>query len=252
MSGTTNKKLVLSGEPSVQLLPPMVRERAKVRESRRIMVLLMVLAVVVVAGGVTFAFTQSVASQVALADAQAKTDALLAEQLTYAEAAAVADLVEATKAAQLVVTATEADWASIYSEVSRRLASESSIDAGVIAAPAPWDGIVATTTDIDNVDGLISVSVVVQSKKIITAAEIADRLHTMTGYASSWIASTEYDDGDHVYMTSVVVTLNAEALTHRFAETTDEESADGDATEETEETDGSEDPSAEPTEEATP
>ena len=80
MSSKAAKKLTLAGEPSVQLLPPMVRDRAKVRESRRVMILLMILAVVVVAGGVTFAFSRSVASQIALAEAQAKTDALLAEQ----------------------------------------------------------------------------------------------------------------------------------------------------------------------------
>lgn len=249
MSGKTTKNLTLAGDPRVQLLPPMVRERAKVRESRRIMILLMILAVVVVAGGVTFAFTRSVASQIALAEAQAKTDALLAEQLTYAEAASVADLVEATESAQLLVTATETDWASIYSEISRRLASASSIDSGVVMAPAPWEGLAATTTDIDNVDGLISISLAVQSKKIITAAEIADRLHTMTGYASSWITSTAYEESDQVYYTSIRVTLGADALTHRFAAAADGESTDADVTDETA---VESDPSAEPSEETTP
>ena len=246
MSSKAAKKLTLAGEPSVQLLPPMVRDRAKVRESRRVMILLMILAVVVVAGGVTFAFSRSVASQIALAEAQAKTDALLAEQLTYAEAASVADLVEATESALPLVTATEADWGGIYSEISRRLASDTSIDSGVVMVPAPWEGLVPTTTDIDNIDGLISVSIVVQSDKIITAAEIADRLHTMTGYASSWVPLSQYDDDVHTYMTNIVVSLDASALLQRFGAATEDAPSDAEANDE------QADPSAEPTEEATP
>ncbi len=242
MSAKSSKKLTLAGDPSVQLLPPMVRERAKVRESRRMMILLMILALVVVAGGVTFAFTRSVAAQAGLAEAQARTDALLAEQATYAEAASVADLVEATKSAQLLLTATEADWASIYSEISRRLASSTSIDSGVVSAPAPWEGIATTTSGVNTADGMISVSIVVQSKKVITAAEISAKLATMTGYASSWITGTTFDE---VYLTNIVITLDADALTHRFADAT----AEADAADETDE---SGEPSDEPTEEAAP
>ena len=105
--------LVLSGDPRAQLLPPSVKEREKNRAARRLMGLLVVLAVVI-AGASTGAGILLVSqAEARLADAQQRTLDLLAQQAEYAEGARVAGLVVATEQARTMVTANEIDWLAL-------------------------------------------------------------------------------------------------------------------------------------------
>src|SRR5690606_25793730 len=101
------REQVVAAEPRVQLLPPSVRQRERMREARRLMTLLVLLAVTIVGGGMTWAYFRQAQEQIALEAATARTDQLLAEQAEYAEASHLASLVEATLDAQRTVTANE-------------------------------------------------------------------------------------------------------------------------------------------------
>jgi predicted metalloprotease len=114
-------RLTLAGEPRVQLLPPIVQEREKARASRRMLVGLVILSLVVVAGGYAFALFRAGTAEQSLADAHAQTQAILKEQATYAEGTRVATEVAQTQEAQRVVTSLEVLWGPIIDQVRRTL-----------------------------------------------------------------------------------------------------------------------------------
>ena len=110
MSATVIPGLTLGGEPRAQLLPASVKLREKARNTRQLMVMLVVLAIVVAGAGTFGAFWLAQQAETQLAAEQARTLDLLAQQAEYAEGANVAAQVEATENAQRMITANEIDW----------------------------------------------------------------------------------------------------------------------------------------------
>lgn len=102
--------LVLGGEPRVDLMPAEVRVKRRGRGIRRLLALVLLLAVAAVAGGVVWATVRAATATAGLQLAQARTAELLNEQLQYAEVTQVIALTNKLEADRLAVTATEVHW----------------------------------------------------------------------------------------------------------------------------------------------
>src|SRR5690554_4082752 len=102
MSNKDTTGLVVGGEPRIDFLPPEVKAGKRARRTLRSLIALVLAVVVVCAGGYVFASSLAVQAQVALAEEQAKTQALLQEQSQYSEARTVAGQVSAATDARLV------------------------------------------------------------------------------------------------------------------------------------------------------
>lgn len=207
---------VLSGDPTVQLLPPAVRDRVTNAEFRRLMVLLVVLAVVAVAGGVAYGLFRSIQAQDALAAANAETARILAEQETYRADAAVADVVESTHQAQQLVTATEVDWQLLYGELEDRLGSRAEINSFILTTPAPWTAAPTSPGQLRAVP-VVRAALVIWSPDVISVAELTDRLATVPGFIEVYFDASVWQNGEESYQTTVEVALDASWYIGRYA-----------------------------------
>ena len=214
MSAGSVPGLVLSAEPRAQLLPPSVKEREKNRAARRMMILLIVLAVAVAGAGIVWGFLRAAQAQLSLATTQQLTAQILEQQGEYADAARMASLVKRSEEAQHVVTATEIQWASLFAAVEP-LVPEGTVVAGVaFQAPAPWEmpfpaegplrepRVAVVTLELagDTYDG---------------AAEFVAKAPSIFGFSDIKIDNTELKEGR--YITTVKLTLAADAVSGRYA-----------------------------------
>jgi hypothetical protein len=229
------RDVFIAGEPRVQLMPPSVRVQAKNRETRRMLVLLIILAMVVVGAGMTWAFTRQLDAAAALAAAQNRTAALLAEQATYADAARVAGLVATTEEAQRMLTAGEVDWAAVMADLKTYAPADVAFSGAILTAPAPWEPALVPEGPL-RAARVATVELTIASPSYANAAVFVANVRLNPTVADVTItSSTAEGDG---YVTTVSITLNDKVLKTRFDESDDP--VDEDEESEAEESEGAE------------
>jgi hypothetical protein len=207
------RDLVLSGEPRVQLLPPSVKQRERNRQTRRTLVLFVVLAVTVVAAGTVAAFLNDVAANANLVAAQNQTEDLVTAQGQYSDAARVVALVSVTREAQKVVTSTEVLWDQLMDEITGYLPVDSALDGAILAAPAPWEVGLLPEGPL-RAPRVATVTLTIASLSVPDAVSLQRALSNVTGYSDSMIYTTLYEAG--LYYTTVELTLDETARSGRF------------------------------------
>jgi len=204
----------LAGDPTVQLLPPSIRDRAKNREFRRLMVMLIILAVVVVAGGVAYGLYRSVQAQVSLTAAYAETARLMAEQETYRADAAVADVVAATEEAQQIVTTTEVDWQQLLDDIDGSLSSKTDVTAVAVTTPLPWSSAPVSPGLLRPVPTVVA-SITVTGPKVANIADLTARLSELPGFVEAYFDSASATDTG--FATTMIVAFDQTRFLGRYA-----------------------------------
>lgn len=205
--------VIVAAEPRVQLLPPSVKQREKVRNARHLMILLVVLAVVVALALMGLAFLRAAQAQLALDAATARTEQLIAEQAQYAEATRISQLVDDTEAAQVTVTSTEIDWLPLMLEVASHLPSGATISGLALQAPAPWDPALLPNGPL-RAEHVATVTLEITSPSYAHASAFVEAIRGMYGLADVAVTGTSEDGGE--YITDVQLTLSADAVKARF------------------------------------
>jgi hypothetical protein len=206
-------RLTLAGEPRVQLLPPIVQEREKARAARRTLVGLIILSLVVVAGGYAFAMFRAGIAEQSLVDARNATQAILSEQAEYAEGTRVATEVAQTQEAQRVVTSLEVLWGPVIAQVGKMLPKGATLDSVTGTGQAPWEGTLSPAGPLRTAH-IGELVFVINSKTPIDVVELAAKLPKIIGYADSTVLSTITDGGN--VKTTVSLTLNEAAISGRY------------------------------------
>jgi hypothetical protein len=214
MSATPIPGLVLAAEPRAQLLPPSVKEREKARTMRRRMVMLIVLALVVAAGGIAWGVLRAAQAQLALVAAQQQTDAILAQQGQYADAARLADLATKSKEAEQIVTSTEVQWEALFAELLRYVPEDTAITGVAFQGPAPWEPAFPPEGPLRE-PRLAVVTLELTGLDYAGAAQFVANIPPLYGFSDVKIDSTEFKDGR--YITTVKLTLTQDAASGRFA-----------------------------------
>lgn len=230
--GKHNEELVLGAEPRVNLLPPEVALRVKARATRRLLVLLVVLALAVVGGGVTASYVYALDAQSRLDAAHDRTQDLLMEQLKYSEATTVVKLLDTTLQARLYGTSTEVVWADVIDAIKRILPEGSSVEALTALSSVPWEPQLVATGPLRE-PRMSTLNLVIASSTVPDTTGLFRSLDTITGFADATQDSvTAVGDGFRAVYT---LNFDAEALAQRFAaveaveESADGESAEGDS-----------------------
>jgi hypothetical protein len=229
--------LVIGGEPRIDFLPPEVKERKNARKARRGLIALVVIVMVACAGGYVFATSLALQSQGSLADEQAKTAALLAEQAEYAEVRTVAAQLAAVKDARLVATAAEILWIAQLAEL------QATLPAGMVITTAEIDSISATelapvaAVPLEQ-ERVATLTLTATAPSLSAIADWLDNLRDLRGYADAWGAPAFWD-GDH-YEVDVRLNINAEAFAKRYFEVKEAVASEEDEAEEASTTEESE------------
>ena len=215
--------------PQVDLLPPEVRAGRKFRQTKRLLALL-VLAVVLLAvlGWVYALFTLRDANQ-QVADAQAETDRLTAEQATYAEVPQVQSQLSRAQDAISSATATEILWKG-YLEAFRAV-TPSGVTYSQMSLSVSSDPSANVSSDPLQSPSIGQISFSGSAATLPDLAAWMDAVRTVPGLADPWFSQANVTDqeGNVSFQISGTVQITDAALAHRFDATSDTATAAGTA-----------------------
>lgn len=215
-------KITLSGEPTVQLLPPSIRDRSLVRSRIRTGVLLVVLGAVVAGGLVAVGTLRTAQAEAALQQANDLTTELLAQQAQYTDAVKIDALVKQIEELQLGATSTEIDWAALVRLLLAKLPEGGQLLEVTAVGVAPWQ-----QTPLIGEEGtpeLAVLSLRLSTLTIQEATAYSRSLAELDGFASATISQVAVDVDGRV-STQLTLALTTGAESGRFA--TDDEAEEG-------------------------
>ena len=206
--------------PQVDLLPPEVRRSRKLSQTKRLLVL-MILAVVLLAvlGWVYARSTLSNANQ-ELADAQAETEQLTAEQATYSEVPQIQGQLKRADSALSAATATEVLWKPYFEALRAVTPAEMSYDSLQVTMSS--DPNAATAGDPLQQPSLGQIAFTARATTMPDMAAWMDAVKAVPGLSDPWFTQANITDKDGAvyYQVTGTVQITGTALAHRF-DTTD-------------------------------
>lgn len=200
--------------PRVNLLPTEVFARRAVRAVQRgaVAATAGVLLLVAVAWGVASAQTAS--EQERLDAANARVQALQAEQSQYADAPRIIKQVEAAEAARAQAMGQDVAWYSYVDSLTRALPAGAWLsEVQTATAPVAASGAAGTAAS-----SIGSVSISAKSLNYEDVAAYLDALAALPGVADAYLTSSTQDDstGTPVVTFSMTAQITADALSHRY------------------------------------
>lgn len=121
MSRKEEPTMTIGATPRADLLPVAVKEAIKRRPVVRRLIALVAFVLILTLAGIAGATYLSLAAQQALANEQARSEQLLAQQLEFADARSVSGEVDEAIAARQAATQTEIDWNALVVEIRQTL-----------------------------------------------------------------------------------------------------------------------------------
>lgn len=211
-------KIPLSPEPSVQLLPAYIRDRAVVRSRIRTGVLLVVLGVVVAAALFAAGTLRATQAQLALQAANERTTDLLAQQARYAEAVRIDALVRQIESLQQESTATEVDWSQLVTTLISKVPEGGYITTVTAFGVASWEQMpLIGSTELPQI---ATISLGLNTLSVQDATAYSRSLTDLDGFASVSISKVGVGIDGRV-STSLTLTLTTGAESGRFADEED-------------------------------
>jgi len=213
-SPAARDRLVLAGEPRVQLLPPSVLAREKVRSAQRLLLLAVVGALAIAAAAYGFGAFTAASAQAQLLAAQNQTQLVVAQQSKYQASAHVASTVTAIRQAQQVGTSLEVLWSPLLSQIRASLPEGTQLSGVTATGQTPWGAALSPEGPL-RAPRIAVLSLVVSSPAAPDIAAITSALRALPGYADSAVQST-VATSDGTTTTTISLTLGAHALSGRF------------------------------------
>jgi len=222
-------KIALSGDPSVQLLPPSIRDRAISRSRMRTGVLLVILGLIVALGLFAAASLRATEAHQALLRENNRGSDLLAQQAQYADAVALDRLIAQAKQLQQATAETEVDLGPLLKKLIATLPAGGEIAELAALNYVPWEAMPGEDEDATRLAsaGLVaSFALHVNTTTIQDATNYSRAIRELPGALDSTI--TEVAVGVDGRVTSVVTLfLGRDAVSGRFAAQEGEQDADG-------------------------
>lgn len=205
---------VLGGVPRADLLPPEVHQRGKAAAVKRMLGMLIVLALLVVGGAYAAASFYANGAQAQLLAAQARTDELLQEQLEYADVTRVTTLLNGSTEARAIGTAGEVVWADALETVRTYFPAGTVYTAIAASSNSAWAAPLVPNGPLRQPRiGTISITII--SPLVFDATAVARRLVEVEGYADATIDLVEVLATGQCKAT-MTLNLGDGALAHRF------------------------------------
>lgn len=207
------------GVPRANLLPPSVLQAAKGRQVLRGMMIALAASVAVAVAGSALAGVFAMSHGMALAEGRAKTDALLAQQLEYADVSTTLSSIDALGAARQAVGSTDVLWADYLSELRGTLPTGVQITAATVEATSPTT-VVAVGASALSAPQAANLKLTVSSSDLASVQAWMNNLGGLSGYADAMLTSvTRSPEG--VYASVVSLSVDDTIYSGRFATTED-------------------------------
>ena len=204
--------------PQVNLLPPEVKAARGLARTKRWLALAVVLALVVSAGMVGKTMLDQDAADEALAQAQARTAELQAEQARYAQVPLVLAAVDRAENARAIGMSTEVMWRQYFQALAWsappgvRIENLKIVSATPMVLPqAPADALSA--------QGVSAIAFTAQSATIIDTETWLRNLAQIPGFSDPWFSQAQLSEagGAPIYNVTAAVILTADAYELRFS-----------------------------------
>ena len=213
---TSKAAVALGKTPSVDLLPPEVKQAQRTRGLIQLMIVVAAIVVAAVIAAVLFANVVAATAMASLEAERARTAVLLASQGEFAEGRQVAEQITELTAARAYGASTEIEWKGFLDPIRAALPEGGFIESATATAPAPWEESLAPA------DALRSERVATLSMSIVTPTQLGATdwvrtLEAVPGYADSTTDKVSFDMEDGLYTTEVTLNVNADARSNRFA-----------------------------------
>lgn len=213
MSKKDEQTIAVGATPRADLLPVAVKEAIKRRPIVRRLAALVAFVLILTLAAVAGATYLALAAQQALADEQARSELLLAQQIEYAEARQVSSDVDETIAAQQVATLAEPDWNALLAEI------RATLPPGVLLTSVV--GTVSPTESEDEVplrqDSVGSFSISAISDTVPNVEAWIAELESITGFAGIAPPVSVEGGSGAVYTVNIEVLINTDVFINRFA-----------------------------------
>ncbi len=226
--GDGGQALVLGGEPRVDLLPVEIRDRAKSRATRRTLVLLVVLAVVVAGAGYAAASFLSLQATGRLEAEQARTQDLLAQQLEYAEVTEIQQQIVVISGAKILGTASEVLWDGVHEQLAGALPGGTAIEDASYDGFAPWEPAPTPAGPLRGTS-VGTVKLTVTSPGVSEVTAWLRSVRDLPFVADATLDSSIDEEG--AFTSTVTVNVDVSALANRFLPEAPAEEPDGDQAE---------------------
>lgn len=209
-------QLIVGGEPHVDLLPPEVTELRRGHATRRALGLGIVGVLLLTLAGVGGSSLLAMTASSSLTDAQNQTTSLLAQQTKYIEVRRVQDQVKVIEAAQEVGASTEVDWRDYLVKVQQTLPANVSLQTITVDSASPLAAYAQATAPLQGTR-IATLSVTAQSPTLPQVPSWLDALATLPGFVDAVPGSVTLDAQSKLYTVNIVLHINQDAFTKRFA-----------------------------------
>jgi Tfp pilus assembly protein PilN len=210
-----NIKLVVGGESRVDLLPLEVTARAQARTTRRGMVGVVALGLLVSAGAFVFATTIAGGSESRLAAEQERTRQLIATKGEFAEVTAIETQHTIGIAAAQIGASTEVDWKVFIGDVQGRLPEGVVIQGFVADTATPLQAYEQSESPLQGAR-IATLVFTAQSADLPQVEQWLNSLEQVVGFADATPGSITADE-EGGYKTTITMHINTSAYSGRFA-----------------------------------
>lgn len=206
--------------PQVDLMPPEVRLRRRLKRTKRVLVLVLVGVVGVSALGYAGSLVSANSASADLESVQQETARLTAEQSEYAEVPQVLGQITKVETARQLGTASEILWKPYLDAMRAVTPAGVSLDSLTVAGTDPLQQRPSGGSALAE-PGIGSVQIVAKSLTVIDTSDWLDALNGIPGFGDAWFSNETISEKDGVvfYQVDATVQINTTALANRFAVT---------------------------------
>jgi len=219
--------------PQVNLLPPEIRAHRSLARLKRVLLVLVILALGLAAGMFIWASQQVRSANAELAEAEAETARLLQAQMEYAEVPQVLGALDTAEEARRLGMSTEITWAPYLTQLMTTRPENVVFEQISLTGATPMQAAGLPTNPLQQAS-VATLSFVGRSAAAPDAAAWIESLETIPNFVDAYVTSLEITEKDEngvpiaYYETQGSVQVLRDAYVERFVET---EPADGEETE---------------------
>lgn len=214
---TTVEKVAMAPSPRAHLMPPEVAIGERAARTKRLLVVALVAVLLLVGLSAAGALLLAGNAQSALLAQQNRTTELLAEQAQYIEVRQIADQLRIGETAKQVAVSPEIDWKAQMDLIEASLPAGTVISSATLASGTPTEPFAKPSDPLQG-PRVAELVFTATTTALPDVSQWIDNLSQMPGFqdASPQVITAIEEGGFEV---TIVMHVNADALTGRFAET---------------------------------